>query len=37
VLANPYYSRLFNYIDVNVPDRSDLIVDGDSDEENDCE
>ena len=37
LLANPYYSRLFNYIEVNVPSRSDLIVDGDSDEENDCE
>ena len=37
VLANPYYSRLFNYIEVNVPCRSDLITDGDSDDENDCE
>ena len=37
ILANPQYSRLFNYIDVNVPSRSDLIVDGDEDEENDCE
>ena len=37
LLANPIYSRRFNYIEVNVPSRSDLIVDGDSDEENDCE
>ena len=37
MLANPYYSRIFNYIEVNVPSRNDLIVDGDSDEENDCE
>ena len=37
ILANPYYSRLFNYIEVNVPCRSDLIVDGDDDEGNDCE
>jgi len=37
ILANPYYSRLFNYIDVNVPSREDLIVDGDDDEGNDCE
>ena len=36
-MANPQYSRLFNYIDVNVPSRSDLIVDGDEDESNDCE
>ena len=37
ILANPYYSRRFNYIDVNVPSRSDLINDGDDDEGNDCE
>ena len=37
VLANPYYARIFNFIDVNVPDREDLIVDGDDDEGNDCE
>ena len=37
VLANPYYARLFNYIDINVPSRSELINDGDSDEGNDCE
>lgn len=37
ILANPYYSRLFNYIEVNVPSREDLIVDGDDDEGNDCE
>ena len=37
LLANPYYSRMFNYIDVDVPNREDLIVDGDDDEGNDCE
>lgn len=37
ILANPTYARMFNYIDANVTSRSDLIVDGDSDEENDCE
>lgn len=37
ILANPNYSRLFNFIEVNVPDRSELIVDGDDDDENDCE
>lgn len=37
ILANPHYSRLFNYIEVNVPNREDLIVDGDDDEGNDCE
>ena len=37
LLANPTYARDFNYIEVNVPSRSDLIVDGDSDEDNDCE
>jgi len=37
ILANPSYSSLFNYIEVNVPSREDLIVDGDSDEDNDCE
>lgn len=28
---------MFNFIEVNVPNRSDLIVDGDSDDDNDCE
>ena len=37
LLANPYYSRMFNYIEMNVPNREDLIVDGDDDEGNDCE
>ena len=37
ILANRSYAMRFNYIDVNVPSRSDLIVDGDDDEENDCE
>ena len=36
-MANPIYSRQFNFIEVNVPSREALIVDGDSDEENDCE
>ena len=37
ILANPIYARRFNYIQVNVPCREDLIVDGDSDDGNDCE
>ena len=37
VLANPAYVRAFNYIQVDVPDRDNLIVDGDDDEGNDCE
>lgn len=37
LLANPNYGRIFNYIEVNVPSREDLIVDGDEDEGNDCE
>ena len=37
ILANPSYARRFNFIEVNVPSREDLIVDGDDDEENDCE
>lgn len=37
MLANPFYQRQFNYIPVSLPDRSDYIVDDDSDEENDCE
>jgi len=37
ILANPTYAREFNYIQVHVPNRAKLIVDGDEDEENDCE
>ena len=37
ILANPVYARDFCFIEAYVPDRSDYIVDGDSDEENDCE
>ena len=37
MLANPLYARAFNYIEVNVASREDLIVDGDSNEDNDCE
>ena len=37
VLANPAYVRDFNYITVSIEDREDYIVDGDSDEGNDCE
>ena len=37
ILANPVYARQFNFIEVNVPDREALIVDGDEDEDNDCE
>jgi len=37
LLANPAYVRAFNYYTVSLEDRSDFIVDDDSDEENDCE
>jgi hypothetical protein len=38
ILANPTYSRAFNYIECNLPiARSDLIQDGDDVEGNDCE
>ncbi len=37
ILANPSYARMFNFIEVNVESREDLIVDGDEDEGNDCE
>lgn len=37
VLANPDYITAFNYINCNVPSRSNLIVDDDDDEDNDNE
>mmetsp|Transcript_28819 Transcript_28819/g.38445 ORF Transcript_28819/g.38445 Transcript_28819/m.38445 type:complete len:329 (-) Transcript_28819:185-1171(-) len=37
VIANPSYARDFCYIDAIWPNRADFIVDGDDDEENDCE
>ena len=37
VLANATYKRDFNYFPADMKDRSDYIVDDDSDEENDCE
>ena len=37
MLANPAYVTDFNYITASVEDRADYIVDGDSDEDNDCE
>jgi len=37
ILANPYYSEQFAYIPLDVPNRSNLIVDDDDNEENDCE
>jgi len=37
LLANPAYVRSFSYITVDVPEREDLIVDGDDEEGNDCE
>ena len=37
VLANPVYARAFSYITLDVPNRENLIVDGDEDEGNDCE
>jgi len=37
MLANPTYVRDFNYMSAALEDREDYIVDGDSDEGNDCE
>ena len=37
ILANPAYITDFNYITASVEDRNKYIVDGDSDEDNDCE
>ena len=37
ILCNPAYVQAFNYISVATPNRANLIVDDDSDEENDCE
>jgi len=37
VLANPDYITAFNYINCDVPNRSNLIVDDDDDEDNDNE
>ena len=37
ILANPRYARDFCYLEAYIQNRSDYIVDGDSDEENDCE
>ena len=37
VLANEVYQRDFNYFPSSLPDRSDYIVDDDSDDENDIE
>ena len=37
LMANPAYVRAFNYIQVDVPQRENLIVDGDDQEGNDCE
>jgi len=37
ILANPLYSRDFQYISCDVPDRDNLIKDDDEDEDNDCE
>lgn len=37
LMANPVYVRAFNYIEIDVPNRENLIVDGDDNEGNDCE
>ena len=37
LLSNPAYVTDFGYISVSMPNRDDLIVDDDSDEDNDCE
>lgn len=37
ILANPLYSRDFQYVCCDIPDRNELIKDDDDDDENDCE
>ena len=37
ILANPVYARDFCFIEAYVPNRSDYIVDGDDNDDNDCE
>jgi hypothetical protein len=37
ILANPHYCAAFNYISCARTDRDNLIVDNDSDEDNDCD
>ena len=37
LLGNPAYVQAFAYISVNTPDRENLIVDDDDNEDNDCE
>ena len=37
ILANPLYTRDFQYVSCDIPGRDDLIKDDDDDDENDCE
>ncbi len=37
IVANPDYSDQFSYISINTPNRDELIVDDDANEDNDCE
>jgi len=37
ILANPAYMEAFAYISINTPNRDELIVDDDDNEDNDCE
>ena len=37
ILANPVYARQFNFIEANVPNRAELIDDGNDDDSLDCE
>lgn len=36
ILRNPAYITQFQYFSADLPDRADMIVDGDQDETNDC-
>lgn len=36
ILANPEYADAFNYVANDIPNRSDFIIDDDSDEDNDA-
>lgn len=37
ILANPAYTSAFNYCTVSVRDRTQFIIDGDDDDDNNCE
>ena len=36
ILRNPMYTQLFQYYAADLDDRQDMIIDGDTEESNDC-